>query len=348
MSKIRNKFYFGLVFLAFLIPAPLFVTGQTGGNSQFQTDQPVRLLVVTDRISDTLGGGKVVFINEVDTTGSLKYLLVTMEGESWYAEAYPSLKSLMENPMPYRDWAVWVHGDGQSFEISLERAREIQALHKVNFIVFSWPTLAPDKGPINNFKYSRNNALLTVPFLHAFLHEIDHYRKMEYNRIQAGHLSIFFHSLACYMLNEALERGYLQDMSVSLFDNLIINQAATSSVGHADWVERLKIQKQVYIIFNDGDVNLAGFRVLFGQGYQLGERPLPPLAMNAIYLDFTGSVGFRLPTGATHSFYYATVAEKSSNIRETFSILFQGYQLRFADPVRFETTEEPQVFKVLF
>jgi hypothetical protein len=67
----------------------------------------------------------------------------------------------------------------------------------------------------------------------------------------------------------------------------------------------------------------------------LDERPLGPLAGNAIYLDFTRSVGFRFPTGATHSYYFATMTRLSENIRMTYSWLFQGFPLPLEDSARF-------------
>lgn len=334
--------------LLFYFLLPVLIFGQERDKSRTYAENPVRLLIVTDRRTDTLANGGVVYINEVDTTGKLKYLLVTMEGKAWYAREFPDLQLLMDNPMPYSDWAVWVHGDGQTFNTTLQQASEIQALHQVNLIVFAWPTLAPDKGAISNFINSQQNAISSAPYLHYFFHELDQYKRTEFNRIQGGHVSIFFHSLGCYMLEEALDSGYLQDMPATLFDNLVINQAATPSEGHALWIERLQIQQRIYITSNDGDLNLKGLRMITSLGYQLGERPFPPLARNAIYLDFSDAIGFRLPTGATHSFYFASVTAKSTNIREIYTILFQGYPLRFADVSRFEATDDPRVIKILF
>jgi hypothetical protein len=348
MISNRTSLRTAIASLIFICLPFQLVHGQEKNNSMVVAGNPIKLLVITDRQTDTLTNGDVVYTNEVDTCGRLKYLLVTVEGKSWYAREFADLRSLMDNPMPHRDWAVWVHGDGQTFVTTLQQATEIQQLHQVNLIVFAWPTLSPDKGAIANFRNSQQNAILSATYLHHFFHELEQYKRTEFNRIQGGHVSIFFHSLGCYMLEAALDTGYLQDMPATLFDNLVISQAATPSEGHAQWVERLKIQQRIYITSNDGDLNLEGLRIISSLGYQLGERPLPPLANNATYLDFSDAIGFRLPTGATHSFYFATVTAKSTNIREIFTILFQGYPLRFADESRFEATGDPQVIKVLF
>ena len=309
---------------------------------------PDQIFVVSNRVIDSLPDGSVIFTNKVDTSGNLKYLIVDGDHKSYFTRGFPDLDSLLNNPAPYKDWAVWVHGDGQTFEISLKRAREIQAIHKVNLIVFAWPTSEPGKGPIGNFRNSSNNALLTAPGLHRFVHELSEYNNSEFNRIGSGNLSIFFHSLGCYLLREALNMGYLQDIPGDLFDNMVLNAAATPSEGHAGWIEQLHIQARLYIVFNDEDFNLEGLRVLSGEGYQLGERPFPPLASNAIYLDFTESVGSRFPTGATHSYYFDLMTEISNNIRETYTILFGGFPLRFADTNRFKPAQDSRVYQVLF
>lgn len=340
-----ETFVSGFIYILLNVPV---ISGQAEVSGKPSDAFSDKLFVVSNRVVDTLPDGSVVFTNEVDTSGKLKYLIADGEFRNFVTTGFPDLKTLLENPAPYKDWAAWVHGDGQTFEISLKRAKEIQSIHKVNLIVFAWPTQEPGKGPIGNFKNSSRNALLTAPALHEFLDELDEYRKTEFNRIGSGHLSLFFHSLGCYLLKEALDMGYLHDIPEGSFDNLVINAAATNSDGHADWVQKLQLQQRLYIAFNDKDLNLAGLRVLSSQGYQLGERPFAPLAGNATYLDFTRAVGSRFPTGATHSYYFDLMTEISNNIRETYTILLEGYPLRFNDPERFLPTRDDKVYQVVF
>lgn len=290
-----------------------------------QSDPPRNgVFVVTNRVADTLPEGEVLFQNRVDEERGLKYLYVTESEGNFYARSFPGLAALLENPAAYRYWAVWVHGDGQTFELSVRRAMEIQALHQVNFIVFAWPTSDPKKGPIGNFRNSRKNALLTIPYFSGFLHEIKDYMDISGNRFTGSGPSMFIHSLGNYLLREATQAGMLDDLPDAMFTNLVINAAAVETEGHAEWVEKLAIQQQIYIAFNDKDVNLEGLRVISSLGMQLGERPLPPLASNALYLDFTESVGFRYPTGATHSYYFGRMTEMDAGIRNLYRKLFQG------------------------
>jgi hypothetical protein len=282
-----------------------------------------KLFVVTNRQAEVIDGEGTRFLNRVAVGRELSYLTVTRTGEDFYFEEHGSLPELIAVPPQFDEWAVWVHGDGQTFEISMDRALEIQQLHGVNLIVFAWPTRAPDKGPIGNFKNSLRHAEESIGGLHLLMKELEELGRVPGNPIQ-GRLSIFFHSLGCYLLKESVESGALDDLSPRLFRNLVINAAATDAAGHDDWIERLNIQERIFVTYNDEDINLEGLRVISSLGTQLGERPEPPLAQNAIYLDFTESVGFRFPTGATHSYYFDAMTRESENIRLLYTDLFRG------------------------
>jgi len=351
LEAMKLNYNCGRLVISYLIIAFVF-TLKTSGQPEFRPsiegEYPASVFVVTNRMIDTVENSMLIFTNKVDIARGLKFLKITFTNDEWFAESYENLEELLANPAPYSDWAVWVHGDGQSFLLSMKRALEIQYLHKVNFIVFAWPTQAPDKGPIANFKNSRGNALQTVPDLHELFKELQEYRNKDNNQLKDANLSIFFHSLGNYLLENAVEKGALKDIEKGFFDNLMINEAAVESKDHNKWVEQLDVQKRIYIAYNDEDVNLEGLRVLSSLGVQLGERPLQPLAENAVYVDFTEAVGFRIKTGATHSYYYDLMTEISPNIREFYRELFHGRQINFEDQTRFETTGSDQVIKIKF
>ncbi len=319
--------------------------GQAFSNNHSLAESDNKVFVVTNRIVDTTAQGTVIFTNRIDSVYGLKYLSAYKENGEWFVVKYDNLEHLLANATPYSDWLAWVHGDGQSFLISVERALEIQRLHHVNMLVFSWPSKAPDKSPIGNFKNSRINAVRSAPYLNEFIHLFNRLKTEKESPVK---FSIFFHSLANYMLESAIEQGFLDDVSPGLFENMILNAAATDSEGHRDWVERLNFQKRLFITSNDGDVNLAGLRAFSRFGYQLGEKPLGTLAQNATYLDFTQSVGFRLRTGATHSYYYSYITRKSKNIRELFTQLLRGKEVNLSEHSRYQLLYAPNYYRVGF
>ena len=309
---------------------------------------PRSVFVVTNRLLEITPGGRMIYSNEIDTLHGLKYLKVTLIDEEWFVETYDSLDMLLENPAPYHDWAIWVHGDGQSFLLSMKRALEIQYLHRVNFIVFAWPTKAPDKGPIGNFKNSMDNARLTSPYFRELFLALQDYRKKPADGSGDEKLSILIHSLGNYALKLALEKGLLADLKPDLFDNIILNAPAVESEGHNKWVEELDLQERIYVCYNDEDINLEGLRVISSFGVQLGERPVGPLAGNATYFDFTQSVGSRTNTGATHSYYYALIPRLSENIRGIYYDLLHGKEINTDNSERLEHTANPKIFQIRF
>lgn len=324
------------------------ISAQPKYRPDIKSDYAASIFVVTNRMIEPDEEGRLVYTNKVDTSNSLKFVKVTFIDDEWFSEPYSGLDELFDNPAPYRDWAVWVHGDGQSFLLSMKRALEIQHLHQVNFIVFSWPTKAPDKGPIGNFKTSMQNAQLSVPYFTELCMDLQEYRSKTANRMSDENLSVFFHSLANYMLMLAVEQGALEDIEAGFFDNTILNAPAVESEGHYKWIEKLGMQDRIFVCYNDEDINLEGLRILSSLGVQLGERPMEPLATNAAYFDFTYSVGSRSNTGATHSYYYALITELSQNIRELYKDLFHGRNLIPDDQGRFDHTKQKQVYQIKF
>ena len=75
-------------------------------------------------------------------------------------------------------------------------------------------------------------------------------------------------------------------MPKNLFSNIILNAAAVKQENHAKWVEKLAIQKRIYITFNNEDKTLKGAKLLrlanqLGLGYK-GRK-----AINAQYVNFS-------------------------------------------------------------
>jgi hypothetical protein len=349
IAKIRTMFLRPpLLVVLILLGVGLDLYAQQKFRPDVDGDYPRSVFIVTNRVINTTADAGIIFTNQVDTAQSLKFLKISFENDEWNGVGYEDFDDLLDNQAPYHDWAVWVHGDGQSFLLSMKRAIEIQYLHKVNLIVFSWPTKAAGKGPVGNFKNSLVNAGLTVPHLGEMCRILQDYRDLDDNRMTNENLSIFFHSLGNYLLKLTIEAGGFQEIRTGLFDNLVINSAATDSEGHHQWIEKLNLQKRIYTIYNGGDKNLRGLRVLTSYGMQLGEYPLPPHARNAIYVDFSMAVGRKYSAGASHSFYYAKVTDLSQNIRQFYMDIFHGREIDLDNPEEFDPRGTRKIFMIRF
>ena len=120
-----------------------------------------------------------------------------------------------------------------------------------------------------------------------------------------------------------------------LFDNVIINAAAVEQKNHTKWVEQLQFQKNIFINSNRRDFNLNGLRISTKHGKQLGQKVTHPFASNAVYFDFTKSVGFRIPTGPSHTYFIGKIPERNKNICLIYSEMLHGHMPDLADETRF-------------
>jgi hypothetical protein len=244
----------------------------------------------------------------------------------------------------YDDWLIFVHGDGKTLQGAVDRARDIQELHNVNVVVYSWPSKHPDKGAIKNFKNSYANVQKDATGFDRFLHMLEAVKLERPNT----NFSIFFHSLGNYYLEQMIANDLHLDNNIVVFENLMINAAAVQNKNHHKWVEQIKFAKRIYINSNGEDFSLAGLRFFTRLKMQLGEDPGDDLAVNASYVNFSDAVGFRIPTGPSHSYYFASIPEKSLNIKNYFTQLFQSQEIDFLDPLIFNTIENDLVYSIIF
>ena len=76
---------------------------------------------------------------------------------------------LRETSLIDNDWLLFVHGDSKTFEQAVMRGYDIQHLHNINVIVYSWPTKDPEYNGIKNFKNSKQNVILSMDHFETLL-----------------------------------------------------------------------------------------------------------------------------------------------------------------------------------
>jgi hypothetical protein len=126
-----------------------------------------------------------------------------------------------------------------------------------------------------------------------------------------------------------------------------MNAAAVNQDFHNKWVEKLNFQQHIYITSNKQDFNLKGVRIFTKDGKQLGEKVKHPLAQNAVYINFTKAVGFRFPTGTTHTYFIGKVPEKSLNIRNFFSTILHGNSIDLNNTHHFEKRKDNLGYNII-
>lgn len=282
-----------------------------------------KVLVISNR-EYSLQNEELHFTNQVKEGKELLFIEATFlddslvskicEREAFFDRVYQSKD----------DWLLFVHGDSKTYEQAVMRAFDIQYLHGVNVMVFCWPSKDPELGGLKNFKNSSQNLILSLIHFRELLHEINEFKNHYPDFYDERQLTLFIHSLGNFFLENIIKQSLVPKNTEKLFDNLIINAAAVNQAKHPSWVEKLNIQKRIYIISNKQDFNLKGLRIFTSQGKQLGEKVQHPLAGNANYIQFTRAVGFRFPTGITHTYFIGKMADKSMNIRRFYTALFHG------------------------
>jgi len=278
------------------------------------------ILVITNRVN---GVGTTDFLNEVDTLSPLKVYSVTYIDSSFLIVPTTIKSYIQMHEVLGNEYVLFVHGDGKTFLHAAVRGLDIQNTYGVQVIVFAWPSWRDDGQVINNFGASLENLKLSESHFAALIDSVASLKEAYVKDSVQLKFSLFLHSLGNEYLPQFVA-SYDSNNHVRLFNNLIINAAAVNSKGHNSWVEKLNMQENIFINSNAKDVNLNGLRIISSYGYLMGELLVEPLATNALYVNFSRAIGFKLPPGRSHTYYIGEHVEKSEKVKKYYSDLFHG------------------------
>lgn len=122
----------------------------------------------------------------------------------------------------------------------------------------------------------------------------------------------------------------LEKMPRNLFDNIIINAAAVKQQNHTHWVEKLNIQKRIFITSNNMDFNLKGAAII-RLAEQLGIRN-KQYARNAFYVNFSD-----FATSEHNLFLGRSQLEKTKpQIFRFYDLAFHGKQVSMTENAGFQ------------
>ena len=341
MITIRLNAYHFLQFLLLTITC-LYVNTSTSfaqvieSTFKHPTYQEPDIFVITNRQTDT-SNAKFAFINYANTDSSLTFFRVNASStDSLLLNSLDSTSFLAEiSEIKNQDWLLFVHGDSKTFEEAVIGGLNIQNTHRIRVIVFAWPSKDINLHGLKNFNTSYQNVGKSVNHFNSVLRTMVSLRNSPTNFLNENHLSLFFHSLGNYFLDRMGNNNMLFETRPLLFDNVIINAAAVEQKNHTKWVEQLQFQKNIFINSNQRDFNLNGLRMTPNHGKQLGQRVKHPFANNAIYFNFTKSVGFRIPTGPSHTYFIGKIPERNKNICLIYSEMLHGHMPDLTDETRF-------------
>ncbi len=285
------------------------------------------IYVVTNRVQER-SGENVYFNNTVKSNSQLDFLKVIFhEPDSIVSKLLNYNEFIKQITSIKSDWLLFVHGDSKTYDQSVMRGFDIQSLHRVHVIVFSWPSKYPSINGLKNFKNSKENVKKSMGHFTDLISCIDSLKRDNPVFKDDINLSMFVHSLGNFYLEHLFKENKEDNKFGLIFDHVILNSAAVNQEMHKEWVEKMNFQKRIYITSNRQDFNLKGSRIFTKDGKMLGEKTETPIAENANYVQFTKAVGFRFPTGTTHTFFIGEVADKSKNIREFYFNMMHGNEI---------------------
>lgn len=285
------------------------------------------IYVITNR-SKTGTSNYSLFDNNIKNGSGFSYLKVTYcDGDSLHIACLDSIEFMGQITIIKDDWLLFVHGDSKTYEQAAMRGMDIQHFHNIRVLVFSWPSKDLELNGIKNFKNSKEIAFSSAHHFAELIYFMESFKDKNPAFSKKAKLSLFLHSLGNLLLkNMALDGNEYINGGI-IFDNVIINSAAVNQKNHSDWVERLSFQKRIYITSNRSDFNLKGVRIFTKEGKQLGEVIEKPIAKNASYINFSDAIGFKIPTGITHTFFIGKIPEQNFNIRNLYTKLFHGEEI---------------------
>jgi hypothetical protein len=306
------------------------------------------IYVITNRVVDSSQINQS-FLNRVKSDPSLTFMQVIYHGnDSLEIVPLDSSRFISGIHGKYNDWLLFVHGDSKTFRQAVMSGFDIQELHDVNVIVFSWPSKDPEISGLKNYKNSRQNVIRSNGHFTSVICLMRSFRQLNPAFQSGARLSMFFHSLGNYYLENLVIQTKSLCGPPAVFDNLVLNAAAVNQEHHNEWVGQLHFQDRIYITSNKSDFNLKGARIFTKDGKQLGEKIKPPLAETAIYVNFTKAVGFRFPTGTTHTYFIGEVPDKSMNIRQFYKDIMHGLEPDLQDARMFKTRSDGLGHDIIF
>lgn len=246
----------------------------------------------------------------VDPHYRLYYFIAATIGDTAYVKHIPIMDSIHSQLDVRRNILIYVDGHGKKFDQTMERGFELSERFHLNVVVFDWPT---DYMALRKTIYSASE--VTVGFIKA-MRKFDNFHHRYFSE---SLVSVIFHSMGNHIILNIAKQNQLDQMPARLFTNIILNAAAVKQRNHAKWVERLNIQKRIYITKNKNDFNLRGAAILRMSGL-LGLSTKNSYARNAYYVDFGDIATFE------HNLFLgkSELENKNPDIYKFYNLAFNG------------------------
>lgn len=296
-------------------------------------------------VADQLSKEKVKALNQ-------KYNLGLDVSIPWFGSLQVACELFQQARDENKSILLFVHGFNNDVEDVLEAAHEIEQLHNVIVVPFTWP--ANGGGAISgtlSYKSDKSDARVSAGALNRAIGKIQQFhllltaarkrqlqqradKKCPDNPVAAhSHfvrlmekdcsvtLNLLCHSMGNYVFKHTLSTS--ENVSSKLvFDNINLVAADTNSAGHARWVGKLDVRKRVYIVINENDSALKASRMKPGdeQLARLGHYTRQLNSPNAHYIDVTDADH----VDSEHTYFKGDAVANNESLKKMFSGMFNG------------------------
>lgn len=262
-----------------------------------------------------------------DTTHTLHYFNIYFNRNKWICVPKKSLEETYENSIKSNDMVVYVEGMGKTFPSNVDRATRFTRLYGVTTIMFDWATFDPLLSGGKNFKRAKVRSVEVSRSLSKLFNDLDRLRTSG----ATGYvkLSLLLHSMGNSLIKAAAKNDLIE-VKGKLFDNIILNASCINKRGHKKWMEKMKIQREIFITRNNHDKSLvlAGIAAF---SKQLGRHFGLQKADNATYINFSKVLK------REHNYFLMTnVLKAHPDIKLLYDDLFHGRAMSFNDPKKFK------------
>ena len=134
-------------------------------------------------------------MNRVDTLKPLQYYEDSYSDSAYCLKEVNFEKYIISNKSDFNNWLMIVHGDGKTFMHAASRGLYIQNYHKVNVIVFAWPSREIGKYGGKQFAASLENSFNSQKHFIEIISKINTVKINNPDYFSNHNFSAMFHSL---------------------------------------------------------------------------------------------------------------------------------------------------------
>jgi len=296
-------------------------------------------------VNDKLEATEVEALNK-------KYGLDLDPDGDWFGSLEVACKVMDQARKQKKSILIFVHGYNNDIEDVLAAAHEIQDLHNVIVVPFTWPANGGGKisGTLSYKSDKRDARVSTGAFdrvlgkiyaLHNLLiaaqqkklkeqafakHENNHEKA---NRLFADlvrkncavTLNLLCHSMGNYLLKYTLKPSDTSAANL-IFDNINLVAADANNENHAEWVEKMDVRNRLNVVINENDSALGVSRLKPGeeQKARLGHYTRNLNSVNATYIDVTKADQI----DNEHTYFKGDVMKMNKDLKDLFTQIFNG------------------------